>query len=126
MASHRSIGLSLLSLGFLALTVGAFRYANRAVANPGQLARLGVNPPLVIALAAASGIAAACVTIAAWIRSGAVRGLIVAWSVTVGAAMIAFQTGTGRQGEPLWLVLFPYVGLGILTWALVKFAGRRA
>ncbi len=125
MATRRSFGLSLLSFGFLWLTVAAFAYANRVVANPSQLVQLGVRPRVVTALAVASGIAAASVTIAAWMRSRWLAGTIVFWGVSVGAVMAAFQTGMGSQGEPLWLILFPYAVLGILTWGLVAFANGR-
>lgn len=125
MATRRPFGLSLLSFGFLWLTVAAFAYASRVAANPSQLVQLGVRQRVVTALAVVSGMVAASVTIAAWMHSRWLAGTIVFWGLSVGAVMVAFQTGMGTQGEPLWLVLFPYAVLGILTWGLVGFANGR-
>ena len=71
------------------------------------------------------GVAAAAVAIAAWVRSRWLPWAIGIWGVCVGGMMYEFQSRMGTQGEPVWLVVFPYLMLVILTWLLVAFGAGR-
>ncbi len=121
MPTHRSIRLSLFALVFLGLSIAAFEYARRTIVDPSPLVQLGVPAQSVINIAVIVGVAALAVAIAAWVRSRWLPWAIGIWGLCVGAMMFEFQSRMGTQGEPEWLVAFPYVMLVIFTWLLVSF-----
>lgn len=125
MTSRRPIGLTLLSLAFLGLTIATFQNVWRFLEDPSPLVRLGVDPRAARNVAVFAGACAAWATIAAWFRNRTLPWAITAWGLGVGAVMIEVQKGMGTQGEPLWLVAFPYLVLALLVWLLVAFAAGR-
>lgn len=125
MATHRPLGLSVLSFAFLGLTIAAFDYAERVVSVPSEFVPLGLSAHRVTALVVLCGITGASVAIGAWISGRWVPWAIACWGLSVGALMFEFQRKLGGRAEPLWLVLFPFVMLLILTWMLAAYAARR-
>ncbi|HEX8724864.1 MAG TPA: hypothetical protein VF737_05685 [Gemmatimonadaceae bacterium] len=121
MATHRPFQLSLLALAFLGVSIAAFEYARRMIVDPSQLVQLNIPPRTVIDLVGVVGVVAAGVAVAAWIRSKWLPWLIGIWGLCAGALMYEFQSRAGSQGEPVWMLVFPYVMLLILTWLLVTF-----
>ncbi|MGH7670598.1 MAG: hypothetical protein ACRENQ_14025 [Gemmatimonadaceae bacterium] len=125
MATHRPLGLTILSLAFLGLTVGVFDYAERVVSVPSQVVPAGFGPRHAMTLAVVCGILSASVAIGAWVSGRWLPGAIVCWGVVVGVTMFEVQRKLGGQAEPMWLVLLPYVLVLMLTWVLAVFGARR-
>ncbi len=125
MTTRRSFQLSLLSVAFLALAVAAFDYARRIITDPSQVVQLGLQPRPMINIAVVVGVAAASVAIAAWVQGRWLPWAIVIWGLSVGVGMFEVQSKLGTPGEPLWLVVFPYVMLVILTGLLAGFGAGR-
>ena len=125
MATRRTFQLSLLALVFAGLSLAAFEYARRMIVDPSPLVQFGLQPRAVINIAVFVGITAASVAIAAWLGRRWLPWAIALWGLSVGVAMFEFQSRTGTHGNPLWLVVFPYVMLIILTWLLAAFGAAR-
>jgi hypothetical protein len=125
MTTRRSFELSLLSVAFVGLTIAAFAYARRVAVDPTAVLQLGVRPRAVTNLVVMAGLCAAGVAVTAWIGHRLLPWAVTCWGLCVGAMLIEFQRRPGVQGEPLWLVAFPYLVLALLVWVLVAFAANR-
>ncbi len=125
MATRRTFQLSLLAVIFAGMSLAAFEYARRMIVDPSPVVQFGLQPRAVINIAVFVGIAAVSVAIAAWLRSRWLPWAIGLWGLSVGVAMYEFQSRTGTRGDPMWLVVFPYVMLIILTWLLAAFGAAR-
>jgi len=122
---RRSFGLSLLSFFFFWLTVAGFANLVVATKYPSQFSGIGLRPTVLAPLAALYGITAGAVTFAAWTERQWLPQAILLWGGALFVYLLAFQVMIGARGEPLWLLVMPYMVFAGLTWILARYATRK-
>jgi hypothetical protein len=122
---RRSFGLSLLSFFFFWLTVAGIANPVVATKYPSRFSGIGLRPTVLAPLAAIYAITAAAVTFAAWTERPWLPPAISLWGATLLVYLLAFQVMIRAHGEPLWLLIMPYMFFAGLTWILARYATRK-
>jgi peptidoglycan/LPS O-acetylase OafA/YrhL len=125
MALRRSVGISLIGFGFLALSIALFVITERVHTNPSDLAQFGTSPQTTLALGFAAGLTAAAVAFGVWTRAPWLRGAMVVWGLSAAAIMLARQHASDLPHEPRWMILFPYVALLLVIGMLWRYTDDR-
>ncbi len=121
---RRSVALSLIGFGFVALGAATFVATERVRTTPADMSQFGAAPTTVVALGFLAGLTAAATGFGVWTRGAWMRGSMVVWGLAAAAIMLAVQHGKDASHGPLWMMIFPYAALVLLIGTLLNYTGE--